>query len=383
MPDLNQYGASINASDAGTRQVPSNPQPAASIAPIQVRKYVRNGKAPSAELANLLNASANYAALYRSKEIFRASQVPSGNGPIPSVTKWRFAFHTGPYSHGLLGLAGMFNPYTSGVHQSKATLKIYSDAAESTLVTSVDYIYGPGSFGGGFGWRQNRYPMEWVTGLSPDTDYYGRWDTSDSAGIFCACIWDMQSVTEHNSGYLTQSLTSHSPVLSIDRANVATVLKSLWKRGGSKVLNWMVDPGSHSTGSDATETNSVSITTTSTTLTNILDRTSTTISASTPGWTLDMRMKDRRSQSSGVPCVMKAFGRGSAGIPSSDLNVVLKNSAGTTIATCNGFGVTNGWVSSGQFNLPATLDKYDIQFSSSIAAMRGYLYAVSIYEYEA
>lgn len=382
MPNLNQYGVSIGVDDVGDRQTPSAPTPPTAIAPIQVRKYVRNGKAPSAELANKLNGAANFAALYRSKEVFSTlSAMPKTGSPAGSP-RWRFAFHTSINQHALWSVVGMLNPYLASATQAKMTLKIYSDASETTLVASADYNYGPGTNSGGFGWRQAKWPMAWIDGLSPDTDYYGRFDLSGSPNAFCAAVFEMVSLTETYGGYITQSLTSHSPVFGVDRSNVHALLRNVWKRGGSKVLNWVVKPGIHDVGQDSTETNSVSVTTTSTTLTNILDLTSTTVSSSTPGWYADMQNKDRVSQTSGVPCVMKVFGRGTTGGTSTNLQVVLKNAAGTTLATCTSSGGTNAWFSSGTFNLPAAAGKLDIQFKTTTSPARAYLYAVSIWEQE-
>jgi len=80
-----------------------------------------------------------------------------------------------------------------------------------------------------------------------------------------------------------------------------------------------------------------------------------------------------------VPCIMKVFGRATS--PQSG-SVVLKNSAGTTLATATTSSTTNTWFSSGQFSMPASLDKLDVQFKSSAGA-RFYVYAVTVYEYEA
>jgi hypothetical protein len=379
MPQLNQYGISIDAGDVGDRQTPSAPLNSVAMAPIQIRKWIRNGKAPNVELANRLNESANYSTLYRTKEVFSACMTPTV-GSLTATTKWRFACHTGPYAHGLLGIAAMLNPYLSSATQAKATLKIYSDVTETTLVGSADFYYGAGTNSGGFGWRQAKYPMQWIDGLSPDTDYYGRWDLSGSPNLLAASVWEMGSMTENFNGYLTQSLTMHSPILSIDRSNVHTVLKNLWKRGGAKVLNYVVQPGTSTFGVDSTEAGSISNTTVSTTYTNMLDRSSTAVSSSSPGWTIDLRYKDRVSQTSGVPCVLKVFGRATAPFSGS---VILVNSAGTTIATATTSSTTNTWFSSGQFNMPAVLDKYDLMFKTTSGASRFYVYSASVFEYEA
>ena len=73
---------------------------------------------------------------------------------------------------------------------------------------------------------------------------------------------------------------------------------------------------------------------------------------------------------------MKAFGRAAA---FTDLTILVKNSAGSTIATLDGFTATNSWKSV-SFNLPATLAKYDVHFYSTNPGARVYLYALCIWE---
>jgi hypothetical protein len=150
---------------------------------------------------------------------------------------------------------------------------------------------------------------------------------------------------------------------------MATLIRTLWRRGGSHVLNWHRDDSTNAPRSIATSTP-----------TNLHDGTTTAISSSSFGHTLDMRYKDRLTQTSGVPCKMYVYaGMAAAGASGT---VYLKNSAGTTITSVAGFTSTAGWQSV-QFNLPATLDKYDLMGANGGVGTTLKVHAVSIFEHEA
>ena len=76
--------------------------------------------------------------------------------------------------------------------------------------------------------------------------------------------------------------------------------------------------------------------------------------------------------------MLKAYGKMGAAVVGG--RVYLKNLAGTTIASIiDGWSTTTPtWVST-TFNLPATVDKYDLQFAST-GGNTFSLFAVSVYE---
>ncbi len=371
-----RYGATIDSTDVGDRQSPAAPTGPLADPPIPLRRWSRNKKHPNAEFQNRINAAANASALYRSKDVFSiAAPWFSGNGSFyVNGDLWHFAFHTGPLTTALFARLVMNVPFQPSAN-SYATVKIYSDATLSTLVASEDFRYGaaPGAGGNPYTYGGAATIDKFITGLSVDTDYYGVISSSNYAYVWAASISDCPSMTESYGGYLATNYTAHTPILAVDRQKPQELMRSVWKRGASKVWNWAVTPGSFLDGSDSSD-NYRSITTTSTTLKNILDQSSTTVSSSTPGPTFDMRYKNRISQT-GVPVVLKAYGY--AGSPA-DMNVVIKDSSGGTLATVSGFGTSAAWKST-TVTLPASVAKYDFQFKVTGAA-RAHLYAISSWE---
>lgn len=353
--------------------VRSNPAPKTIIPPMQGHRFSRNGQHPDVGLINAINATANKSILYRTKEIFRApgtATFPLAASGAGDRARWRFAFHTGPYAHMLKVAIGTI-PQAHGGSPSavaKSRLDISTSTSGSPVAASGSFTHGvnPGGSASTLtGWEGLKVGTMYIS-VDPDTDYYGTFYDVDYGRTMFACVWEVSSMTENHDGYLPQALATQSHIFSKYRQYPVTILNNLMKRGGATVLNWTVDNGASP------------ITTTSSTATNIIDTSSTTISAATPGYTLDMTGKGRRIDET-VSCVMKAYGSKSSSAP--DGSVFLKDSAGTTIASIAGaFQNTAGWQTSGVFQMPAGIDKYDLQFSRAVAGTLS-LYAVSIYEY--
>jgi hypothetical protein len=372
-PPRHLYGETLATADVV--KVVANPTTKQAVPPIEVDRWFRNNQQPNATAQNLMNQSANAAALYRSKEVFSGCDTIHGfqdlnSGGAGDRGRWKFAFHSGPFSHALYCVVVMRAPTAGATGNTYARLDIATNAAGTPVVATQSFVYGnePTNGTGSINaWPMYKVIKNFIDGITPDTDYYGSFVDVDNGRILAASIFDLQSFTEHNDGYLSQSISTQSPILTADRQNVVDVANALWRRGAAHVLNWSVR--------DATAPISVNYTTD----TNLIDNTSTAISAATPGYTLDMRNKDRLTQSSGVPVVMKAFIKAGA---AQTISVKLKDSGGATIATCSTTSTTAGWVSSGAFNLPATVAKYDLMASVNVTPPTGEVHAVSIYEYE-
>jgi hypothetical protein len=381
MPTKRFYGGVLGDNAVGDRQVPQMPASKTAAAPLQADRWARNGLHPDAALINGMNEACNAAVLFRSRQIFCSyARINAALGTVSSADRdrWRFAFHTGPYCHALFAIVSMIPTDGGPTLASQPTsnkLIVYSDTAEAVTVVTQTFTYGSHPHGGTGSDTVTdiRVAMNFIEGVSPDTDYYAKFVDVNYGRIQSATVFELQSLTEESDGYASQNNTAMSPIVSAYRQTLAPRIRNLWRRGSAQVLNWTADDptgGIHAPPSII-----------SATATNIIDGTSTTVSASTPGYTLVMNNKDRLSQSSGIPCVMKAYGKMSAGSTAGVLQ--LKDSTGAVIASIGSGAFTSvaGWHSSAAFNLPATTAKYDIHFKSDGAATFT-LYAVSIYQYE-
>lgn len=380
MPQLKLYGAQIDYTAVGPRQVPANPATKAASPPIQIDKHLRNGFHPNAQMWNLLLEATNQAALYRTREVFRSpgrlGEVTFGGGVLPASAagtnaKWRFAFRTSAYGKALMAFVNMHPMATSGhTNNTYAQLKIFSDATETTTVTTTNFYYGSGPSGTSnmYGWQYMKLIPLGVEGLSVNTDYYGVFYNVDYARIQSCSVAEFQSMTENFTGYMPQNLTNSTDIVDVYREKVATMQKNLWKTAGGLACHFVVaDPASPQTIAGATPT-------------NVVDNSSTTISAATPGFTLDMSKRDRLMQSSGVPVVLKIMAKTTSGTGKG--RFYLKDSAGNTVMSkTDGLNGTATWYSITGY-LPATEDKYDLMYDNNSSGTLS-CYAASLYEYEA
>lgn len=386
MARLKFYGDRLDVGSVGSRQVPSNPANKQASPPIRTDRWCRNGRNPDAHFMNALNEAANQAALYRSREAFSMiGRVGTGLGvAMLSSTagtreRWRGAFHSGPMTHGLYAQIVMVAP-DAGANNTNNTyskLTVFTDATESTTLSTTEFSYGAGPQGTTdvYGVNYLKTITKYIE-VSPDTDYYLKFTDETYGRLLSASILEMPSMTENFDGFLGQNNSSQTPVLDVMRENLATLTRDLWKRAGARLISFTVDDQS------SPKTNAT------TTFKNIVDGTSTTPSSSTPGYTLDMTNRTRLSQTT-IPCVMKVCGSWlDAGSVGSGGTVQLVDSSNTVVATV---GAGAGWSSttptwiSVNVNMPAVSDKYDLQFRIGSAGQTAgtlSLYAISIEEYE-
>jgi hypothetical protein len=377
MPLIRMYGHRAPA--PGDRQVPELPVTKAAVPPIQTDRFFRNGKHPDASAMNQMNEQMNQGMVFRTKEAWSILGdlgtygvgifAPSQSGTRP---RWRFAFHTGPFHHALVARVVMYPSDTPTSTPGYSTVKIYSDATETTLVSTTEFWYGtrhwpsPDS-----GWPYHKVIDKFIEGLSADTDYYVVIADVDFARIQSMAVGDLQSMSDYN-GYLPVNFTEQTQILDTDIENLVSAMPSLWKRGGAKVFNW------------TTNIQSSPATNNTATFKNVLDGTSTAVSASTPGWTLDMRYKNRLSQTT-VPCKFFVCGSWLNGGSVSGGEVKLVDSTIVTVGGGTGWNSTTPkWLST-TFNMPANLDKYDLMSKIGVAGTQiGTLsiYAAVVIEYE-
>lgn len=366
MAQQKKFGERLDPGFVNPRQVPTNPTSKQSLAPIQIDRYFRNGKHPSAAAQNDISSACNAGALYRTKSYFEAMGLCLGTTASFGAgdrARWRFSFRSGPYCHAMGVILVMMPQSTSTSSNSYARLDIATNAAGTPAVISEEFVYGaaPDPNDGYGQWKQI---IKIVDGLSPSTDYYATWVDVDYGRVFAVSCFELASLTENAGGYVSTNSTIVTPITDEFRENCVDMSNALYQESAGKVLVWSVDDGT----APQTRTSATSI--------NVIDQTSTAISAATPGFTLDMRNKARLSQTTGVPIVLRAYGKNTVAPGGT---VYLKNAAGATIMSVTGFGTTAGWVSATGV-IPANDAKVDLHFAGD-GANTFSLYAVSCFQY--
>jgi hypothetical protein len=360
------YGARLSALLADARSAAGITVTRGVTQPIQGDRWARNGMHPNAQLVNMLDESVNQSVLFRSKEYFSwyGTIIPVFPAGTADEVRWRFAFRSGPYAHAVLAVVAMLPPGGAISTDVSTTCRLDIMNAAGTIVATETFVYGPNPKFGGIvpdAWPHYKPLVKVIDGISPDTDYFGVF-TTQGGRLQSACVAELSSLTEAG-GYLPQNLTAQSSVLDVYRKYQIKANNKLWQRGGAKLFNWVSDNGS----------SSAPLVRASSTDINVIDGTSTAVSASTPGYTFDLRGKAREGLT-GVPVTIKAYG--SCAFASG--LVKLKNSAGVTVATVTLNATVDGWFST-TATLPATVDKYDLHYAGSGVGNLT-LYAVTGYE---
>ncbi len=335
--------------------------PRAALPPIDVNRWARNGKHPNAILESQLAQGGNAAAMFRGKEVFRAPGkfVTINSGGAGDRARWRWAFHTGPYAQAVYVVAVIGRPST-GTNDCYARL----DLVTGGVTTSEQFHYGVNALGAGTTSMEMIHVVKKIVLVSPDVDYTATFFDVDNNIIQSCCIFELASLTQNFGGYLNENFATNGPITDANRQNLATVLRSLWRRACFPIFNWTVDDGT------------APVTLSSMTATNVLDQASTTQSPNTPGFTIDLRGRARLSQSTGIPVKLYAYGRMAAGTGT----VSLVSSTGVAYGAMTGLTNVAGWTST-TATLPVVADKYDLMVATdgNICTLN----AVSMFEYEA
>lgn len=358
--------------------VPQFAQPA-----IQPAQWARNGLYPDALMAVALANGYNHAAAFRLKEVARLScplaSIP-GAGVLAaagSVDRWRCAWHSHPYAQAMFVQmvmaptpldpdGGPSTPPTVRFRASTASLTI-GDAEMAMGPTAATVADTPAYFAAG---RMILASGGALAVIPPDADMFGLVTQVDGGRIVSLSAWEF--TIDHDADtsgggpatFLEPSYAAGSPILDIQRQIMTESARSLWKAGAAHGWNWSAD------------LQSAPRTRTSATAANLLDTSVTTVSAASPGPTLDLSFRSTVRRTT-VPMVMKVRAKQSSGSGT----VLLKSSAGTTLLTITVNSSTEQWWS-GTVNLPASSAKYDVQFASNGTNTLS-VYAVSLYQYEA
>ena len=326
-----------------------------------------NGASVSGAGENLLATKINQALRYQRKEVFGYSSIYDSAlaSSATARVRWRSAFHSGVLATRLV-IRAVMKPADATTSGPYAVFAVADDAGRTS---SVQMDYGgqgtttvPALEGYGF--------VRVTLDIRPDTNYTASFTDYDGAILVSACVHEESATNE--TGYIDSSDLMR-PVYSTTRQQMMESMDDLWALNASHVFNFTVD----------TDDNARFMTNSSTAR-NVIDDSSTTVTAATPGYTIDLRYKNRRSKTT-VPCVFRVCGYAdTSGRPGA---AYLLNSSGTALATVvighNASAAPVWW--SALVDLPATEAKYDIHFAgygTSSPSNRTYFYACSLYEFD-
>lgn len=325
-------------------------------APLHPHRLCDNGQVVTWRAEAGIAAALNHAARWHTREAFRyVGQVASiaAKAGAGQRKRWRCAWHTGPMTTRMWVAFGCGQAQVTGDPYAKFEIDGGGDSATF-------------HFGGGGGALANApstlgYAVRSIE-VSPNTQYTGLWSDYDDARLFSGCLFEESYEPDTDNGYAEPNAAVTGPIFDARRAATLGLADDLWSRG-AHTFSWVVD------------TDAAVRTRTSATDINLIDNTSTAVSAATPGYKIDLRYR-RRRRATTVPvrirvCALVAGG-GTA-------HVYLKDSGGSTVATVTITGASEAWFTT-DVNLPATDAKYDIHYDSD-GANQVSVFAVSAYEH--
>lgn len=346
-------------------------------APLEQHQYARNGKLPNAFMQAELADHINHAARFRLKEVARfSSGLVSGIPPGNSVThtRWRFAFRPSPYMTTMHARAWMAPTESTTADAPHVRVVFNTDATATGEQAEIILSYGASPFDADT--PSQLVSMSNIAQDSPgvDTDFSTGspayrddvlyCDVQEWYGARCVGISIYEGELLTLTDPCAEGVSIGRPIFDKDRQDAVTATRALWKQGAAHLFNWSVSLDSNV------------LTRTSATSINVVDNTSTAISAATPGYTLDLRNKSTLRRGT-VPCVFTAYGS----IPSGSGTVLLKDSGGSTVATVTINDSFPQWFTT-TVDLPATLSKYDVHYAGN-GTQTVSVYAASLFQVEA
>jgi hypothetical protein len=222
--------------------------------PIEIAQYIRNGKAPSAELQSKLAEACGFTTAVRTKFIFgRATPIPS----LPSSTsgtrpRWEFGWDSSAYASTLIvfmELAPQNNGSATAPYGLIEVKPINDDGTEGSVVGVARVAWGAGTgtgttndvplyFGGGLVTLVDPTDLVTPVTLSTQTPYCATISDVDYARVHSVAVWEATLSPDTDNGYPKTGVAVNTPIYDKDRADVAVMLRNLWHTAGNLHWNW-------------------------------------------------------------------------------------------------------------------------------------------------
>lgn len=306
--------------------------------PIASQRYCRNQQFPDANAERELATQLNQAIQLRPKEVFRwQGSVSPPAGSSSTRNRWRFCFKTSPLHADLKIVFVMALESPGGAGDPQSALTIY-DATGVTVIGSADVHYGLWNNGSG-GTPDEPFwfaaTIVTISGCAQNTIYAGVFSDLPQGRLQSAVVYEEADDSLLANGYLWQGCAQGVPIAAADRAAVALLANARWQ-SGNQLWNWCTDVDANVIASTAT------------TLTNVIDGT-TSVTAASAGVMLNLANHATATQA-GVPVTLYVYGSSLSNLGW----VKLLNSSGAVMLSVQiGTGLT--W-----YNVTGTLPAADL-----------------------
>lgn len=333
-------------------------------------RATRNGQIVQASEQERIAVQTNQILRFRRKLLFASNgqlvaPLTSASG---TINRWRFRCHLG------YGTSGLVVQFLMGLHDRSAgngdrygKLEVFNTSDVSLGSTEAHFgntlVLIPSNTPNEFSASQH-----FIDGLTENTTIHGRFTNENDGRIIAASVWEYALTPDTVNGYAPSNYAINTPIYDADRSLPLTLLTNMWKRNGPHLFNFGV------------EQDSAAITNSTATDTNVIDNSSTSVSASSPGPTFDLRFMRTLTKTT-VDVVFAVFAKIS--VAGQTGQVKIKNAAGSTLGTVTVNSTTTQWYTT-TVSLPATEAKYDFTFAASVVGGNFItFYHLSVYAYHA
>lgn len=295
------------------------------------------------------------------KELFSAhGSTTWASSAAGARIRWRFEARTGTGAarFGVTILAAPPSAKT-GV---PPTIKLYAKDVVAGTTTSVSFNTGSlDTAAAAFTPLGDCFFGTAYLACSPSTRYQFYFEENDRARIVAAVVYEMPSTVPA----LYPLLAAGAPIYSAHRTRLLGGVTDALANNGSVLFNWCVDLDA------SPRTNNT------TTARNLLDDTSTAVSANTPGF-IPPLANARTLMQTGANVVVAVYGTPPAG----GGTVTIKDDTGATVITVTlTAGGALGWYTATGVLPAVDGEKYDIHFVKTVGGGNIAVGAVSIYQY--
>lgn len=319
-----------------------------------------NGLYPSANYYRRIVDGLNHLTAHRHREVY-AMSAHLGDGTYHysgTTTIARFRFRSG-----------------YGATRVRVRMLLGRDIAAGTSTTPTAKVTIGGTDIGPFSYGQTATATDdepdalaVFTGeatITPATVYACSVVTTDHARVMGLSVVELGDETiDAAVNYFSRlAPAAGTEIYAADFGRLSEGLSKIWRQNGGTCCHWNRQGGLSRTRSAATAV-------------NVIDNSSTTPSASTPGWTLDLSYRGTQGRST-VPFELAVYGSVSSGTGT----VNLVDSGGATVITVSVNSSTAQWFT-GTGLLPSSSAKYDLHLVGD-GTNTTTIYAVSLLEWEA
>ncbi len=264
--------------------------------------------------------------------------------PTGARPRWRAAMRTGDFVQDLECLVLVAPQNVAGPAGSDPYVRLAVTEVGGATIT-VDQHWGANETALTNTPDELRPFLLRARGPTANTEYTIVISDMEGSRLFAGVAYETPKFGTTENGYARRNYVVTQPIFDADRLELNKIATDLWMRNAFPAIGWSSD-------TDATAPTRVT-----SSYVNLIDTGVTTPAASTPGWTLDLRYRNRRTQTT-VPCKLWVYAQNTT---ASGGDVRLLDSGGSALATLSSFSTVGEWKST-TVNLPATEAKYDAQF---------------------